>query len=190
MPSTQHRAGAAVALVAALLAAGEPEAVAQHFEQRPVRRRRDGEVGAVDVQHEDVEVGGHGSQEAGVLRRGIATRRCARTKGRDCSRAGASGAARRGGARVAWRASCMANRRVHRAARDPNRGSSCPVRGLRASSAAVDLTRSRRRPPRRRRRRRSGASRTSSPRRASISATRPATTSSARSSRTPDRASR
>ena len=63
----QHRAGAAVALVAALLAAGEPEAVAQHFEQRPAWRRRDGEVGAVDVQHEDVEVGGHGSQEAGVL---------------------------------------------------------------------------------------------------------------------------
>ena len=47
----QHRAGAAFAELAAVLGAGEVEVLAQHLEQRLVRRERDFDVLAVDAQH-------------------------------------------------------------------------------------------------------------------------------------------
>src|SRR5262249_8942134 len=54
-PAEQHRTGAALAVIAALLGAGEPEMLAQCVEQRCARVEGDAMLTAVDVEHH-----GHG----------------------------------------------------------------------------------------------------------------------------------
>ena len=58
----QHRAGAATALAAAVLGAGQAEVVAQHAEQRPIAIGVDADRLAVDPQFLDVGHGGRPRQ--------------------------------------------------------------------------------------------------------------------------------
>ena len=88
----EHRAGAALALAAALLGAGQAEVLAQHVEQPAHAGHRDLELDAVDGQ-----VVAHGASRPARRRAGLRERRDARRPGRRVPVEGGQDPLRRGG---------------------------------------------------------------------------------------------